>query len=336
MKVAFFCYNLSRLSGAAKQAKSLSEALKKFGVTVELMSLERKGSEEAIPSNKLFQIIWLLKFFMASRPDIVHCHGFMWHIVVLAKVFRVPVVLKSTLMGDDDFGSLLSQKSLVRRLAARWAISCVNVNNALSVEMSKVNRQYFGGDVVVIPNGYLGKYYSGGGKSSDLVFLGAVVPRKMVLEAVDFFESKLTSLFDRFLIVGPVYPQSTEFCQMYSEAVVKRVALSPKVLLLGEVDSEKARIILSGVEGIMLLSDREGMPNVVVEGLANGCFVVAGTAALPYISEGTGAHYLDDKLPEKFRSWRADASANYAKSNYCIEKVAKDHFELYANILNEN
>ncbi|MEC8963930.1 MAG: glycosyltransferase [Pseudomonadota bacterium] len=335
------------------QAINLCKQLSKLTeIDCKIFNLQKEASSGVIqvtnsinlytlPVNRLIQVAFISYYFIRYRPQIVHCHGFMLHVILLAKLFGIKVVLKSTLLHQDDFDTLLSaNSSLIRKTLNKLAIKAIDANNALTKPIYDINKQYVPKNIFKISNMYSGKISDCNGKLNQALIVGAVVPRKDVLGAISFYQTHLASFMNKLLIVGPLEPKSSEYCQRYSEKVRAAIESNPEVEFVGQVSQKEVSDYMKKSRVLILASSSEGMPNVVVEALANNCFVFTRNldGVSTQIYDSSCGRLLSESYNENLeeiisKSIDTQSPQRFALDNFGAEKIVRKHIEIYKKLL---
>jgi glycosyltransferase involved in cell wall biosynthesis len=301
IRAAFFVYKLDTYGGAAAQAFKLARSLDSasFAVTVFNVSGSARGGREVldgIPVVHLPRGVLVRALALAGELrsfDLVHLHGYFLMPLALALLLRRPVVLKSTLLGDDDFRSLRDKRlgwlrlSLARR---------VGFNNALTRQLHDINRPYLPPHRIgVIPNGVALPIGPARPKDRLFVFVGALVPRKRPHLSVAYFLEHYAHLTGaRLLLIGPFDDSVPEFDAGYLASLQALVGTAPPgtVVMTGQADRPAVDAYLRSALALLFFSAAEGLPNVVLESMACDCVPVVtpmqGMAAEVIVDGRTG------------------------------------------------
>lgn len=353
MKVFHFCYNANELSGASMQAINLCKQLtKNTEVKCKIFNLQKTGKPSVssinssitlhtLPVNKIYQIVCIVFHLIRFRPQIVHCHGFTLHVILLAKLLGIKVFVKSTLLDDDDFDTLTSPRvSFFRRICNKIAIRAIDVNNSLTTPIYEINRRHISKGVVKISNMYSRKISECDAKLNQALIVGAVVPRKDVIGAINFYQEHLAMFIDKLVIVGPLRPKSSEYCPSYSEEVMSLIESHDNIEFIGQVSQSEVAEYMKKSRLIILASFSEGMPNVVIEALANNCFVFTrdlnGVAAQMF--DSSCGRLISDTYKEDLEeiianSIVAKAPQRFALEHFGAESIARQYLEVYTKLV---
>ena len=101
------------------------------------------------------------------------------------------------------------------------------------------------------------------------LFVGHVIKSKGIYELLDAYKEIKTSA--KLLIIGPF---EKEFLSELIE-FVEKYNLCDKIIFLGPKSKEEVLDYMSRAKALVLPSYTEGFPNVVIEGMACGCPIIA-------------------------------------------------------------
>jgi len=336
MQAINLCKQLSKVSDTDCKIFNLQ---KEGGFSVS--SISSSLNLYTLPVNKFNQIVCIFFFLVRFRPQIVHCHGFMLHVILLAKLLGIKIFVKSTLLNDDDFDTLLSsKKSFIRKVTSKIAIKAIDVNNSLTNPIYEINKRYISKKAVKISNMYSRDILCCGEKQNQALIVGAIVPRKDVLGAIDFYQEHLASFIDKLVILGPLQPKSSEYCPRYSEKVRAVIESHSNIEFAGQVSQREVADYMNNSRLLILASSNEGMPNVVIEALANNCFVFTRTlgGVSSQIFDLSCGRLISDTYNEDLEKTISEAIASkspqrYASEHFGAESIARKHLEIYTKLL---
>lgn len=277
--IVHFVYNLDSYSGAAQQAQTLASSIKirKIFFNYGSKSGKEKHNVEVINVNGFFSSIWsLFKVCGNEENRIFHLHGFFPLALIFGYLFRKKLILKTTMLGGDDFSTFAnSLKGRVKLFIAQLA----DINVVLTSDMLVANSQFFRKEkIVLIPNGVVvDQYVQLVPKDNWFCFSGLVCARKRPDLAILFFKRCFSELPGaRLFICGP--GESSDFSDEYSSEyidfckdMVGRLGLVGKVEFTGYLDKNNLFSILKRSKAILFFSEKEGMSNAVLEAMANNC-----------------------------------------------------------------
>lgn len=320
-------------SGAGLQAVALAKELRANGVKVWMLTSRYRGeahidSIEGIPVRQIgvfghrgregylawvtFGIGALSALFTYHRHwRIAHIHGaYTTYIGPMFASFllRRPMLIKVTLMGDDELEHVRA-----RRLGSLWLALMKRANRFIALTPAiGVNLARSGvppDRIVGVPNGVdVAKFAP---LSSDrerlavrrdlglpekgvlLGFVGAIIERKKVLEVVTILRGLVDEKLDcHFVAVGSLEVEPDYVLTIRKAAADAGVA--DRVILTGE--SDQVRRYLQATNIFFHLSNREGLPNSVLEAMSTALPVLSGNVpgldAL--IKTGDNAYIVED------------------------------------------
>jgi len=207
-----------------------------------------------------------------GRPDVIHAHyaypdGEI--AIECGRAFGVPVVV--TLHGSDV------NVQLVRPVVGRWLAKRLELASRLVIVSERMREALaersaaLAAGAVTIPNGFDAESRSvlPSEHRHGLVFCGQLVPLKNVhvlLRAYALVRDKVESPLK---IVGG----GVEETRLRELSVA--LGLGSRVRFLGELPHDEAVRQIAGARSLVLPSQREGLPTVLIEALSSGTPVVA-------------------------------------------------------------
>ncbi|MEN5423719.1 glycosyltransferase family 4 protein [Comamonas aquatica] len=346
--IYFFVYNLGSYGGAAQQALKVA---KETGDNVVICN---RGSHYygEFPDNIrilnlngfiVFRIFQLLKIFSLNRRHIYHFHGFFFIPIFFAFLFRVPFIIKTTLMGDDDYISLGNG---FFGFLKQFLFKRCTYNVVLSRKAKEVNGAYIPlHKIHLIPNGVYICDKKREKKGNQFYFCGVICKRKNALKSIKVFHLYYSDLPDsKLYIVGPdsKYGPSMDFDMDYVNECKKYVDendLKEKVVFTGLISGTEVNEISSQCKAILFFSDFEGMPNAVIEAMANNCVPIISSmhgVGEELVSGGAG-FVCEENFPsidEIDRMIYNEIPFNKAIKNYSFAITLGKLKELYNSIKN--
>jgi glycosyltransferase involved in cell wall biosynthesis len=282
--IAYFVHNLDSYSGAAQQALLLAKHMKRdiLFFNHNNKSFKKYKHNEFIeiidlPQNKLLQLFIILFFTLKYKIEIYHCHGSFNIGLFLGTILRKKMILKTTLLGDDDFDTFASKRSWKVRY---FLIKHIYKNIVLSKKLKEINSKYIDSlKIELIPNGVLlaENCPTLEEKENAFCFVGLVCERKKTYESIKYFiENYSHDTTSKMYIVGP-YKDISNNHEFSGEHVakcfdlIKNNNLENRVVFTDRVSKEETQCIFKKSKALLFFSDKEGMPNVVLEAMANNC-----------------------------------------------------------------
>ncbi|MEJ2041458.1 MAG: glycosyltransferase, partial [Desulfosarcinaceae bacterium] len=222
-------------------------------------------------------------FFQARRVDLIHAHWAPNGVIagLAGLLMRRPVI--TTLRGTDVD---LANGSAFSRLMLRCCLLLNREIVAVSNDMARRLGAWFPGrshNIRFIPNGVeISKGPSRKANASfTLAMIGNLVPDKRVDVVIHALSRlKQSSPDARLLVVGDG-PRRQSL-----KALVQRSGLQNQVAFLGLKKPHAVEKILQSCDALVLASEKEGRPNVVLEAMAAGVPVVG--ADIPPVRELLG------------------------------------------------
>ncbi len=315
--IAYFVYKLDSYSGAAAQALLLAKSMKK---NILIFNHNNKSYKKYryndfidivdLPQNKLLQLFIIFFTTLKYKIKIFHFHGSFTVGLVIGNLLNKKMILKTTLLGDDDFDTFSTKKSWKIRY---FLLKKIYKNIVLSNKLKEINSKYIEvSKIELIPNGvFLADSCPAlNEKENSFCFVGLVCKRKRTYESIKYFIANYSSdTTTKMYIVGPYkdMKDNNEFSNSYVEKCFKLIkdnSLEDRISFTGLMSKEKTQDILKKSKALLFFSSKEGMPNVVLEAMANNC--------IPITSELDGVirEIFEDKkqgfiLDDSFQSIKA-------------------------------
>lgn len=282
LNVYYFVYNLGGYSGAAQQAYNLAAHIPENITIFNIGSAYNGVSSNNVNiinlhNSSALRYLHLVYQFISQRPDLIHFHGQFLIPMLLAKLLGIRFILKTTLLGDDDFDSIAKKKYSKLRL---WLSLQCRYNIVLSSHLKNLNKKHLTHHKVhIIPNGTQIPITPPAfdEKQNHFYFCGVISKRKNTLRAIEIFHKEFAHLPSaRFFIIGPDthYSFSREFDESYvteCRNFVSENGLFDKVEFTGHLPQTKVKAIARKCKALLFFSEFEGMPNVVIEAMAQNC-----------------------------------------------------------------
>ncbi len=197
--------------------------------------------------------------------------------------------------------------------------------------------------VIVIPNGVKinDKVTEQFQFSPKFIYVGAIIPRKRVLETIKYFLENYAELEGAELkIIGPLegLDESHDDYVKRCKSVIPTNLIS-RVRWMGKLSQKEVMDELFDSRIILLFSENEGMPNVILEGMANGCIPIVSSM------KNIASFIIDDKIDgfitDDFKKielcaledvWSSKKSFYKVKTKFSIESIAQMHLNYYKNL----
>jgi glycosyltransferase involved in cell wall biosynthesis len=352
--IAYFVYNLDSYSGAAQQALLLAKHIKidilffnhnnkrfrkyKYNKFIEIIDL---------PQNIILQMFIILFFTFKHKIKIFHFHGLFKVGMFLGTILKRKIILKTTLLGDDDFDKFVSRRGRKIRYVL---IKHVDKNIVLSKKLKEINLKYVDSSKIkLIPNGVLLAENCPRleEKEDAFCFVGLICERKKTYESIKYFIDNYLneSVEYKMYIIGPYkdIKNNPEFTEEYVQRcfdLVKKHNLENRIIFTGNIKKEKVLNILRKSKALLFFSGREGMPNAVLEAMANNCVPIIsdiGGVAKELFEHQKHGFILGDGYEKVQISdieflIRNKLPYLLAKNKYDIKIIAKRYVELYGEL----
>jgi len=356
VNIAFFVSNLNKYSGAAFQSMTLAKSLPKGYRIYFFNKSSSSGYKPAyqldgfsvidLPSNRLMQIMITIKYADRWKIDLFHMHGFSIAAVVASIVLRKMSVLKTTLIGYDDFETW--SKSTNGQFKLR-CLHFVDINVVLSSRAYKINSAYNHRiKVVKIPNGILLPTLSSEEERKAFCIVGVIHQRKRTLECIKYFIHNYSiHSSTKLYVVGPLTNEDnlTEFSAGYiskCERIVNQAGLQHKIIFTGKLKKNEVQRIYRESIALLFFSTSEGMPNVVLEAMGNNCVPIitdlGGDAYELFENSKEGFILLDMKESidlHEIQQVSNSGAVRERSKDYSINKIATIYSNLYLELAND-
>lgn len=348
MNVIHIVRNLDRYSGAAYQALNLSMFQFSEGLKVNILNISDLGVEGESYYNNVSvltvnrSVSFLKLYKIIRRFSIAHFHGMFLKAIFTAKVAQCKVILKTTLLGEDDFKSIQEKKfGFFRIIILRL---CVDLNNSLVSPICTINKKlFYSNKVVVIPNFVNeNKFAKDVKKENIVVYVGAILKRKKILDSICFFEENLQIYGYQMIIIGPCDLTECSDDVEYVSCFKEKLSRNKSLIYLGKLGQSDVLQVLSKSKALLFLSGQEGMPNVVLEALAANCFVI--TSSISGVAQDIyqhGVEGFDIDVGENFNIQIMDYSVDnnlpmkLAERKFYFSENAKIYSDIYKELLSD-
>ena len=374
-KISLFCTEWSEKEDRDSYRRFLNEditELKTIVASSELMLTGREklselfGEEtlEKIPNNLVREIIGLYQQFSEQKPSVVHAFHDRINIVagiaaVLAGVPRIVLSTRSVAKFVTDkvnpFARPIWYKSAYQELLKRPQVQLYHVSHAVSRSydtwLGLPERQklvlYNSTDYDLMRESASDNEFRREKKSirfgpNDLVVGGIMRYSSekrpyLFIETAKIVVERIPNAHFVLIGDGPLMEQVTR--------LVRRYGLTDNIHLIGR--SHQIYSWLNEFDALLLTSEFEGLPNVLIEAQGFGVPVVATNAggAVETFVDGTTGQLVDSDDPAtlassvsqvlKNETWREKASKlgrENARSKFSIEAAAENFVDLYSSI----
>ena len=276
--------------------------------------------------HNFFWIIYLILiqiraivFFIGKELHIVHIHSQMYTLVAFwARITSKKVVI--TFHGED-FNNLMRSKTLQRFL------NIYNKIFIISPEMRDGIKKYFKGGIIYTPNGV-----------DNSVFRNLSLKRKRVLLCVGSFKKvkQHELLIDAFSRLKSIQAFADYELWLAGEGELKEtimqksenLSLDKSVVFLGNLTSKDLAVVYNQAEALILCSEREGFPKVVLEALSCRCPVIATrVGSLPWIFDKDYSFWLQQDL-RNFEELISTFKSSYESKYFEVDSYSWENLRL--------
>lgn len=352
MKVLYIITGLG-LGGAEKVVTELADALTDEGHQVQIAYLT--GNVEVKPQSNEIEIIYLglestyylfpaikklKKLIEQFQPDVVHSH--MVHANIFARLCRLNIPMKKLICTAHSTNEGGTFRMFLYRLTAKLADINSNVSNEATDRF--IAKKAFSTNAITTYNGinltkfvFQKKSTLHSSKKLQLISVGRLKDAKdypNLLHALTIL-IKTTTIDFHLKIVGEGEDQQS------IENLTQQLNLENHVELLGRRDDIPN--LLHQADIFILSSRYEGLPTVLIEAMACGCFVVAtDCGGVKEVMGGTGilvppnnSDALANAIISALQMTEKDILTNNQKAlihiqeNFDLKTIAKKWLSIY-------
>lgn len=283
--IAFYVNKLFSYSGAALQAFNLATQINEQTEVI-IFNLKDTKNRDLHNKNKIriinlhgnpfLRIFSIIYYTLKYHISINHYHGWFPLEIIIGIILRRHVILKTTLVGDDDFSSLTAKTN--KKFFLKIILKRIAINIVLTAQMKKINQNYIKNEKILhLPNSFNFQKLSLKNEKEALTFciVGLLSKRKRTVDAIKYFiqnysENEKSKLY----LVGPTSNQFSlsEIDQDYL-MTCKDIAkdLQTKIIFTGFLNQNELFQIYALSKVLLFFSEREGMSNVLLEAMAHNC-----------------------------------------------------------------
>lgn len=332
---------MDSFSGAAMQASLLSKHLQKpiifFNSTTSESGLTINEGRICYNYNTQYRfktviVIVILTKLLGIR--IYHLHGFNKTGIVCSIISRVKLILKSTMMNEDDLLTISSSK--INRFFVRKIDKVISISNPIfQANENAILRLKFKIENVLIPNGVnIPRFYENI-KKPEFLIVGVVCARKNTKEGIQFFLNNFPQC--KLKIIGPdkIEDGLSELDKKYLEEC-KSISTNNSVEYLGKVSKREIESHYQSAIALIHLSKNEGLPNTVLEAISFNCVPITSKIngiAEDIIDNGVDGFILNnfkEKISYDMVKTISDSKAARKKAlKFDIIEIAKLHMKNY-------
>lgn len=302
--------------GAGAQAVMLAKKLNATGHEVKIVSRRRAAEQDTslieflgIRSRRADSALahavfayCVFIYILRSRTDVVHIHGAFYYGftgALAARIKKIPLIVKVTLLGKDDPGTVQAMKwhrLPIGRLLFKqfnWAFRIIALNAAIYDEIATVVDPE---KVLIVPNGVSDRVLATlrGEKKNAIVFCGIIDSRKgadRLLEAWGKVRAQRPSW--RLKLIGPLSGSMASMIEEYLAIPDGRVDY------LGQLTQNESWREMSRCKVFALPTLAEGLSNSLIEAMTLG--LRCAVSDIP-ANRSTCGHYATYCNPENHES----------------------------------
>jgi glycosyltransferase involved in cell wall biosynthesis len=285
----------------------------------------------------------MVYYTLKYKIKIYHLHGFFLYGLILGFILKKKVILKTTMIHDDDLDAISKRKYGKFKV---WLIKkVVDINIALTKKIKEINSKYIEeSKILEIPNGIEVEKldYTDKKESNIFCFVGLICERKNTLKSIEYFKENYSGLENaKLYIVGPYknIDNISDFDPKYVEKCLSYVAennLQKKVIFTDILSAKQTYEIYQKSKALLFFSKKEGMPNVVIEAMAHNCVPILSPmdGVANEIVEDKYGFVLDNKFEtiaiDKIESLiRSGSLLDRIKEKYLLQNIAKKYMRIY-------
>jgi glycosyltransferase involved in cell wall biosynthesis len=215
---------------------------------------------------------------LAGKNDLIHAHWSVCGVMagLAGRLKGVPVV--TTLHGTDvAWAQRFGLWRIILVLCLRLSGRVVAVGSAMTQRL-QAGWPRWRHKIEMIPNGVSCAYFSvpardfsGDGDEFIFATVGNLIPGKRVDLTVRAFQRLVQSGRSAQLVIAGDGP-----CGPGLRRLVRRLGLAHKIEFLGAIPPDRVATLMRRAHALVLASEREGRPTIVMEAMASGVAVIAG------------------------------------------------------------
>jgi glycosyltransferase involved in cell wall biosynthesis len=247
------------------------------------------------------------------------------------------------LSGFDDFDFIYSSKFGKLKMSI---IKYIDINIVLSTYIKHINIKYMPENkVALIPNGAIIKDYNIEEKEKYVFCcIGVISERKRTYEAISYFIDNYVEYKDTLLyVVGPdkglleTDEQYVCKCKQFAKNNGRG-----KIIFTGKLSQHKTISIYKKSIALLFFSEKEGMPNTILEAMSYSCVPVStpiqGVAYEIIDNEKNG--FIIESLQTSISIEHimsimiTENSRKKIQDNFSISKIAENYRDIYTKLRN--
>jgi len=349
--IGHFVYNLFSYSGAAFQALKLASQIKSYRSVLFNIGTSKKikfARKEGIliidlPRNYWKRLVAIHTISKRLNIKVYHLHGYILTGIIPGILLGKTLILKSTMLGDDDLQAITSKGWIHRQILSR--VSCViSISSPLEIQNQKVIDKY--GYIIKhkkITNGIIIPDKACV-KENVFIIVGVIAPRKRTLEGIEYFKKYYARHGSKLFVIGP-NPNEMDLLEMnkeyFSECKSAASGCEGTIVFTGVLNKSELNAYYSKALAILLFSHKEGMPNCILEGMSFNCVPLLTPIkqiAYDIVKDGLEGFIIDDFSREIFLKEISNISYEnrpYLRvgESFNLKKLALEHEENYRNCI---
>lgn len=253
-----------------------------LGVRVKFFATHRGRSKIEDIFLFAFSLLKLFTYLALFKIKIIHVHmsfnGSFWRKYFLYRIssfFSVPFVLH---LHGSEFRDYVNKSSKFRLAKIKYLFQNASAVMVLSLGWKNYVDSQFGCDATVIENyvDVTAENPSRHADREDIVFVGAFIKRKGILELIVSFASSKLDCKLHLCGDGPL--------MVAARQLVKDLNIEAQVVFHGWVGFEQKISVFKGCRLFVLPSYNEGLPLTIIEALACSCAVLStNVGAIPEV-----------------------------------------------------
>ncbi|ELQ6314215.1 hypothetical protein NGY2020029_32390 [Vibrio cholerae] len=356
--IAHFVYNFFSYSGAAFQAHSLCKEFKSskhvlfnVGNSRSLSIVNCDGILVFdLPVSYIKRLLYITILFYMLGIKAVHSHGWILSGILPAIIFKKKIILKTTMFGDDDLLSI-SKRNRLYKLIVRHVSSVISISTVIKKNNDEyIYRNNLSCSSKLIFNGVNSEsslnYKINNKDENVFCTVGVISKRKGTLRAIEYFIENYASTNElaKLYVVGPT-PEEMRYHEADIDYFYQCKAWAnrypEKVIITGKMDKKALQDIYMQSIGLIFFSEKEGMPNVVLEAMYHNCVpILTSIEGVSYdiVNNKEDGFILSDSLCEKINLLAIKNISNrylpHKKINqkFLLKKIALLHNENYREL----
>jgi len=373
MKILIVLHKQKKLGGAVLQIMKIAKELKQKKNSVYIFSIDTYYKTNSFIKNYIISIKALQKLSYKFKPDVILASDpYITNICAkLANVNKSSIFIRIGAVFDSFYSARLSSQLFGRAKTPIFyqffllilklsAFLLLKRNSFIIFNSHFLRRKYYKltSKSTVIHNGVdikeTLKKEIVSSNYINLVYVGRIEPRKsieIIIQSLYYLKQKQVDF--SFSLVGNINYDIKYWMKL--KQMINKYSLQKKVNIIGEIDNENLSEFLQKHDILLFSTDSrnfpitEGMPNVILEGMANGLAIIStSVAGVPEIISSENG-FIVQPDPEEFaekieylfnnRKMLVKIKKNnyqIIKDKYNIEKVANKYLAVFSKAIKNN